>query len=283
MSETASVIVRCKDEERTIERTLASLRAQTVEPEIIVVDSGSRDRSLEIARRYCDKLIRIQPGDFSYGRALNIGARSASAPIHFALSAHCSAERYDWVERSLAHYERPDVAGTNGIQTLADDTLVEEPFVQDSTYLRMYPWWGFSNHASSWRADIWESYPFNEALDYAEDREWAKRVLESGYVLVFDPELWIDVSHIWRNGVRNFYTRQRRARASMDTFLDMGPYGWRQFVYDWWNRIPNERHSPFFHRFINYRRLAGLLGQLAGARESRRRSEHGGTPEATSS
>jgi rhamnosyltransferase len=242
-----------------------------VSPEIIVVDSGSRDRSLEIARSYCDDLIEIAPEEFSYGRALNIGARAASAPVHFALSAHCFAERSDWIERSLSHYARVDVAGTNGVETLADDRPVDSPFVQDVGYLRSYPWWGFSNHASSWRADVWDRFPFNEDLDYAEDREWSKRVLEAGYVLVYDPALWIDVSHAWRSGIRTAYARQRRAWAAMAEFTTMPPYGLRELARDWWDWIPNDRHSALFHRFVNYRRLAGLLGQVAGAREAARR------------
>jgi rhamnosyltransferase len=273
LAATASVIVRCRNEERTLERTLVSLHAQTVPAEIIVIDSGSDDRSLEIARRYCDELIEIRPDDFSYGRALNIGARAASAPIHFALSAHCVARRTDWIERSLSHYARTDVAGTNGVETLADDTKVDKPFVQDAKYLKRYPWWGFSNHASSWRADVWARFHFNEELDYAEDREWAMRVLESGYVLVYDPQLWIDVSHVWRSGLREIYGRQRRAWAAMSTFTEMPPYGPRELARDWWNWIPNDRHSPMFHRFVNYRRLAALLGQVAGARDSRQRRD----------
>ncbi len=75
MSARASVIVRCKDEEKLLERALTSLRRQTVEPEIVVVDSGSTDRSLEIAKRWCDRLVEIPAESFTHGYALNVGAR----------------------------------------------------------------------------------------------------------------------------------------------------------------------------------------------------------------
>src|SRR5215210_3886035 len=175
MTPRASAIVRCRDEASTLGRTLRTLTAQSVRPEIIVVDSGSTDGSLVHAEQFADKVVRIRPEEFSFGRALNIGAEAAVAPVHFALSAHCFAPR-DWVERSLAHYESPDVAATNGIQTFADGTRVTEPFRQDAAHARSNPWWGFSNHASSWRATVWREYPFDESMDYAEDREWAWRV-----------------------------------------------------------------------------------------------------------
>ena len=123
----ASVIVRAKNEERFIGRALEAVRRQTVNAEVIVVDSGSTDRTLEIAGQHADSVIEIPPENFSFGRALNVGARAASAPVHFALSAHCFPPRPDWIERSLAHYRRDDVAGAAGSPALPDGRPLTEP------------------------------------------------------------------------------------------------------------------------------------------------------------
>src|SRR5207253_519729 len=112
--EEATVIVRARDAAETIERTLQSLRAQTVRAELLVVDSGSTDGTLEIAFRLADRVVQMPPEEFTFGRALNVGAHEAKGSIHFALSAHCFPERTDWIERSLAHYERADVAAPCG-------------------------------------------------------------------------------------------------------------------------------------------------------------------------
>lgn len=267
MSPAASVIVRCKDEASTIERTFRSLRSQSLPVEIIVVDSGSTDGSLEISRRYCDRLIEIPVESFSYGRSLNIGAEAAETPFHFALSAHCAPDRGDWIERSLAHYERDDVAATNGIQTLADGTAVGVTFLQDAKHARSNADWGFSNHASSWRGEVWRRHPFNEELDYAEDREWSWRVLDAGWSIAFDPHLWVDMSHAWRGGARDLYTRQRRGAAALREFAQVPSYGVIDLLEEWWSRVPDDGHSASFHRF-NYRRLAGLLGKFVGGRRT---------------
>lgn len=160
----ASVIVRSHNEEAAIGRALASLQRQTIRPEIIVVDSGSTDRTVEIARAACDRLIEIPSASFSYGRALNIGADAARADVHFALSAHCVAERADWVERSLALYEREDVAGTCGGSHGPDGSPLNAVFHQTVADARDNPCWGFSNHASAWRAKVWRKFPFDEQI-----------------------------------------------------------------------------------------------------------------------
>lgn len=266
VSPPASVIVRCRDERATIERALLTLRGQTVRPEILVVDSGSVDGSLEVARRLADRVIEIAPETFSYGRALNIGAAAAEAPVHLALSAHCFAPAH-WVEGSLRHYGDQHVAGVNGIQTFADGTAVSAPFRQEAEHAHANPWWGFSNHASSWRADVWREMPFDESMDYAEDREWAWRVTAAGWALIYDPELWVDLSHSW-TGVRNHFTRQRRANRAVAAFAPTLPYTARDLVRDWWSEIPRDRHSTFAHRFANPGRIAGLAGRYVGRRQA---------------
>lgn len=272
MGTEATAIVRAKDEARTIERTLSLLRGQTVEPEIVVVDSGSTDGTIEIAKRWCDRLIQIEPSEFTYGRALNIGARAASASFHFAVSAHCFPERRDWIERSLAHYADDRVAAVSSFKHFADGRPITEPFYQDATQARSNPHWGFSNHASSWRASVWDEFPFDEELDYAEDREWAMRVTAAGWLIVFDPKLWVDMSHVWRSGAATLFRRRKRGRMAVVRFADPPPFRPVDVLREWWMDIPRDRRSATFHRFLNYRRGAGLLGKYTGDRAARRGS-----------
>ena len=258
----ATVIVRARDAARTIERTFDALRAQTVRSEILVVDSGSADGTLELALRRADRVVQMPPEEFTFGRALNVGAREASGRIHFALSSHCHPERDDWIERSLAHYERADVAATCGARSFPDGSLVEEPFHQDLDHARAHPAWGFSNHASSWRADVWKRFPFDEHIRAAEDREWSWRVLGADMTIVFDPLLWVDLSHRWKSS-REAYRRARLEWPALASFAHLDRYGLGELAHEWWNEMPDTRHSKLFHR-LNYRRWAELAGKYRG-------------------
>jgi rhamnosyltransferase len=257
------VIVRAKDEAATIERTLTALRGQSVEPEILVVDSGSRDGTRDVAVSLADAVIDIDSERFSYGRALNLGAAAAGAPFHFALSAHCVPPDRDWIATALAHYDDPTVGAVTGDSGLPDGAPLLGPFRQDAAHARAHPFWGFSNHGSSWRADVWRRFPFDEQLDYAEDKEWALRVLEAGLAIVFDPRLWVDISHVWRHGPRRFYERERRGARVLASLHDLPPQPLRGLLAEWWAGEPGRAR---WRARLNVTRAAGLAGRYVGLR-----------------
>jgi len=70
-----SVIVPMLNEERAIAATLEAIRAGAPAAEIIVVDGGSSDRSVEIARARCDRHIEVERGR---ARQMNAGAAMSS-------------------------------------------------------------------------------------------------------------------------------------------------------------------------------------------------------------
>jgi rhamnosyltransferase len=269
-----SVIVRARDEQASIERALVSVRRQTVVAELIVVDSGSVDGTIAIASSLADRVIEMAPERFSYGYALNLGASEARAPIHVALSAHCELARPDWLECCLGLYERADVAAACGRRGDERGMRPSGPFYQDLAHARAYPWWGLSNHGSSWRADVWRTMPFDEALPYAEDKEWALRVLARGWVIAFDPRLWVDMSHQWRGGNREWCSRQWRSARAIASFSPHARYGPRELMTDWW-RVPRGKR-PLWQRRLNPNRLPGLVARYVGFQVGRREREASG-------
>jgi rhamnosyltransferase len=267
---TPSVVVRARNKEQTIERALRGLRSQTVETEVILVDSGSTDRTVEIARRYCDQVISIPAEAFTYGGALNLGAEHASGEVVFALSAHCVPTNSQWVEVSLDAYRDDDVAGTWGPPTRPDGTPLDDPAKYKLGDLGSDATWGFSNHASSWRKEVWEQFPFDEKLMACEDKEWMWRVLSAGFSLYADPRLVVASSHRREAGLRPLYKRVHR-----EHFVLVGMLGYPRLtlpglVQKWWSEFPDGSARPNWQRRLSPWRAVELTaeytGDLAGSR-----------------
>ena len=108
-----------------------------------MVDSGSSDGTLTIASRLADRVVQIARESFSYGGALNRGAEVAAGPVHFALSSHCVVPRSDWIARALSHYERTDVAATNGQLVGPEGSPLRETLLVAADTPMPDPLWGF--------------------------------------------------------------------------------------------------------------------------------------------
>lgn len=268
----ASVIVRAKDKVGTIEATLRALREQTVPLEIIVVDSGSTDGTLEVARSYADLVVEIPAAEFSYGGTLNLGASHASAPFHFAVSAHSLPTDESWAERHLRHYVNPRVAATNGLHhdihghAAADHTV----YVQTVADIESSPEWGFSNHASCWRAEVWQRFPFNETLKASEDKEWSWRVLRAGYDIVYDSDITIPSVHRRKEGLKRLYYRNINEAEAMALLLDRPRPSVRAHVARWWTDFPYASRKPLWVRRASPQRAAEYLGMFMGERAAAR-------------
>ncbi|GAA3172072.1 glycosyltransferase [Blastococcus jejuensis] len=261
-----SVIVRAKDKVDTIGETLAALRRQSVAAEVIVVDSGSTDGTLAVAGQWADRVIEIPAHSFSYGGALNVGAEAAGAPVHAALSAHCVPESVTWLEDSLRRYERTDVAATNAALVSPLGVPIADTYLQTLEDVVVDPTWGFSNHASTWRADVWADLPFREDLGACEDKEWSWRVLAAGWTIAYGPELGAPMAHRRSAGLRPLYERITREAQAMVSLGAAEPLGGRGALRAWWSSFPSPSRKPTFVRRASPYRMVELVGAWRGSR-----------------
>jgi glycosyltransferase involved in cell wall biosynthesis len=89
MKPVCSIVIRAFNEEKHIGRLLNGIARQTVKDvQVILVDSGSTDRTVEIARSHGAEVVSISPEEFTFGRSLNAGMRQAKAELVLIASAH---------------------------------------------------------------------------------------------------------------------------------------------------------------------------------------------------
>lgn len=141
-----SVVIRTKDEARRLRLTLASLGAQTVQPEIVVVNDGSTDDTRDVLReagRALD-LVTIHH-DTPCGRsaASNAGARAARGEVLIFLDGDTLAGP-NLVERHAAVHASPDITGRGETFHVRSTRLLRDPETLE-------PWPG-SEHALSERS-----------------------------------------------------------------------------------------------------------------------------------
>jgi glycosyltransferase involved in cell wall biosynthesis len=190
-----SLVVTVKDAAETIERFLESIRAQTLPPdEIVVVDRGSTDGTLDTLRT-ADVILLEAPGA-SIGRGRNLAIEAATHDMIAVSEADCVLAP-TWLEHLARALEAgADVAmgyyrpiATTLFETAAGAIAAPEPHEIDEA--RFMP----SSRSIGFRRDMFErtgGYP--EWLDTGEDLYLDHRLRDLYADMRFVPEA---VAH-WR-------------------------------------------------------------------------------------
>ena len=187
---TVSIVIRALNEAEHLPALFSGLLRQTRQPDqVILVDSGSVDDTVAIARAHGAEVVHIAPAEFSFGRALNLGCAAASGDIFVIVSAHVYPLDEKWLDLMVAPFERPEVGLVYGGQTgdsrshFSELELLRTWFPDVSDDDQQTP---FCNNANcAVRAEAWRALPYDETLTGLEDLDWAKRALAAGWKLVY--------------------------------------------------------------------------------------------------
>jgi glycosyltransferase involved in cell wall biosynthesis len=213
-----SVVIRSFNEQNHIERLLIGIFEQSIpDVEVILVDSGSTDRTLSIAGKYPVQIHSIPPHEFSFGGSLNLGCRSARGQFIVLASAHVYPVYQDWLEKLTAPFADPKVAVVYGKQCGNAQTKYSEQRI----FLKWYPPKSnsaqnhpFCNNANAAiRRAVWEKMPYDETLTGLEDIDWAKRVFKLCYRIAYAAEA--EVVHVHSETPRGIFNRYRREALAM--------------------------------------------------------------------
>jgi glycosyltransferase involved in cell wall biosynthesis len=191
----ASIVIRTLNEARYLGDLLVMIarqRAPGIEVEVVLIDSGSTDGTVEIARAHGARVTEIRKAEFSFGRSLNRGSAFATGDILVYISGHCVPVDEGW----LAALCRPLIDGvasySYGRQIGDDDSNYSERRIFAKYYpdRSAIPQEGFfvNNANSALLRSAWEECPFDEQLTGLEDMELGKRLVARGHRIAYVAE-----------------------------------------------------------------------------------------------
>lgn len=228
----ASIIMRVRNEQRHLRETLSAVFEQRMRDfEVLVVDSGSTDHTLDIAREFPTRIIQIRPEEFTYGYALNLGARAARGRFLVSLSGHATPMDDCWLENLLGGFTAPDVAGTYSRLYTRPGAYLYQRLLVGLLYgprdLTFTTYCSFHNTSSAVRRELWQIHPFQEDMPGGEDQAWARKAKAMGYRIVYTPDSRVWHSHedenLWRFLRRTWLVDWRGLRMiALDYLKDRG-------------------------------------------------------------
>ncbi len=192
-----SCVIRTFNEKQYIGELLNILNIQSIgkKPEIIIVDSGSADGTIDIVKKYDVKLIQIKKEEFNYSYALNLGIENCSNELIAILSGHSIPSDESWMGKMISHFDDSKTAAVYSRQ-------IPLPNADPYEVLRLERMFGksasdtsnFSNAACFIRKSIWQQHPF-VIMPAAEDKEWANWAVNRGYKIIYEPDAEVYHSH----------------------------------------------------------------------------------------
>jgi rhamnosyltransferase len=216
-----TVAVPVRDGGPLLDEVLTAVRAQLVdaEVELLIADSGSRDRSVEVARGHGADVIEIPAGEFSHGGTRNELVRRAAGTHVAFLTQDATPGHERWLANLLEGFSLgDDVALTYGPYRPRPDapTPIRRELEQwfagmapngrpatvrldraergAARRLIPQPRMFFSDANGCVARAAWEEVPFREVA-YAEDRLLAADMLAAGYAKVYVPDAAVLHSH----------------------------------------------------------------------------------------
>jgi L-ascorbate metabolism protein UlaG (beta-lactamase superfamily)/glycosyltransferase involved in cell wall biosynthesis len=182
-----SIVIRTLNEVQYLEALLVSIATQQTSGlnyEVVLVDSGSTDGTLQIAEHNGCRIFHITREEFSFGSSLNRGCEAALGEILVFTSGHCVPSDTYWLQRlcqpildGKAEYAYGRQIG--GLETHFSENRIFAKYFPDHSRI---PQEGFycNNANAALHKDSWEKYRFNEELTGLEDMELAQRLMRGG-------------------------------------------------------------------------------------------------------
>ncbi|MCK5624613.1 glycosyltransferase family 2 protein [Candidatus Pacearchaeota archaeon] len=197
-----SIVIRTYNHSQLLKRLLNKISHQKRFKyfEIVVIDSSSKDGTVEIAKNYGCRVVNVNPKDFSHAYTFNLGAEKSKGDIIFYVSVDIIPKDEFWAYNIIKHFKYKKVAGVFGKQEpIKNFNPVEEFKTKKMFPAREKSCAFFSNASGAIKKSVWEKNKYDEKIPYqyigGEDQKWAKAVEKKGWKIIYEPKSIVYHSH----------------------------------------------------------------------------------------
>lgn len=204
--------------------------------EIVAIDSGSRDATVELLRAAGARVLDLGGAPFGHASARNRAAAAAEGEVLLFLTQDVEPAGDAWLPPLLAAFEDGVVAGAFGRQ-VPRGASPEEEFLARVNYAgrprrltradagaAFGPGTTlFSNAFGAVRRSVWRTIPFPGVI-MSEDQAWALAALRAGHEIRYEPRS--EAYHGHRSGLRRAFRRNFDSGSSLQA-LGLAGSAWR--------------------------------------------------------
>lgn len=279
-----SIVIRTLNEAEHLGDLLAMIKRQKTDfdVETVLIDSGSTDGTVEIAKSYGCRITTITKEEFSFGRSLNWGCDYSDGDILVLISGHCVPADEHWLQ-NMCQPLIDGVASYSYGRQIGDDN---SNYSERRIFAKYYPAESaipqrefFCNNANSaLLRNVWEDYKFDEDLTGLEDMELSKRIWNKGHKIAYVAEAPVFHHHTesWAQVRRRFEREAIALREIMPevhvTPMDMLRWIMTSTLRDWRAAWRNGITSTSKFEMLRYR-WNQYVGSYKGNHDHRRMSQ----------
>jgi len=117
-----SIIIPTYNAESYLPKLLESLKAQTLEFELIIIDSSSKDRTISIAKEYADRIIEIPQSEFDHGGTRTKAGLASTGDIIIFLTQDALPYDENSIENIVKDFKDKKVGASYGRQLAYQET-----------------------------------------------------------------------------------------------------------------------------------------------------------------
>lgn len=228
-----SIVIRTLNEGKNLEKVFQGIHNQNYKDwEIVLVDSGSTDHTLALAKKYGARIFHIPSNEFTYGRSLNQGCREAIGKYLVFVSGHVWPVTNNWLRNLVEPFQEPSVAMVYGRQRGTDDSRLSElhdlqrQFGPVTQILVDEPKGNNGNAAI--RKSLWLDQPFDELLPGLEDVDWARKAERNGHRVYYAADA--SVYHLHEETLKQVYTRHLREAVASKRMFPHNKFTWSNVI-----------------------------------------------------